>query len=475
MAHSEAAAGTADVGPAAGGPAAKGWSWVLLIGAATLAPVVLLLALATDAWWPLLLLCGAAALGTWSLVDVRAAFVVAVLLATFVDYNSGRLTLELSVLCAWLAWTALLLLWRSAWKGWVLPPSGMLPGLLVWLGACTLGTTVGLLSGNRMQDLGLELAAALWPALGLGMIQVFGRKSAVYAGLALVAIGLAHTGFGLTMLQIYHQRLGGVYFTTVTGIVAVWLWTVALLAPKRRIRMLCLLGMVPMLAHLLFSFTRGYWLGCFAGLIVATVLSWRTLRRFEPSARSRRLLLLPALLVIMAATVGLSGLYFGGGDLGSSIGRRFGSSFSTEVSGETLSNVARLDEYDRAIGAALESPLIGKGFGYTIITKDLLTGAITEHWVIHNYYLLTWLKLGLLGLAAFGFLLWRQIRAALRFVEEDSSWLGRVWAIAAVAVTCQVLVILLTNYSLANVNTAFTFAYVWGVFWAIRSDAPRVR
>lgn len=447
------------------------WNGAPALAAAVLAPTVLLLALVTGKGLLLSLLIGVVALGVWALVDIRATFVIAVLLATFVDYNTGQLTLQMTVVCVWLAWTALLVYWRSAWAGWTYPPSEMVPGLAVWLGICALGIVVGLLHGNHPRDLGIELAAALWPALGLGMVQVYGRKNAVYAGLGLVLIGLIHTGFGLTMLQIYHQRLGGVYFTAVTGIVAVGLWTAALLAPTRKIRVACLIAMVPMLAHLLFSFTRGYWLGWIVGIIVATALAWRNLGRFEPAARSRRLLLVPGLAGILAVTLGLSVLYFGMEDLVSSVGRRFGTSFSTELNDETVSNVLRLVEYERAVNSALESPWIGKGLGYAIQNRDAVDGRMREQWFIHNYYLLTWLKLGVLGLVAFGYLVWSQVRAALRFAARESSWLPRVWAIAAIAVTAEVLTILLTNYSLANVNTAFTFAFIWGVFWAIRADA----
>ena len=131
----------------------------------------------------------------------------------------------------------------------------------------------------------------------------------------------------------------------------------------------------------------------------------------------------------------------------------------------------RLVEWERAVNAALESPVIGNGFGFAIMNRDPFLGTTREQWFVHNYYLLIWLNLGIVGLAAFGFLLWKLIRAASRVAGEDPSWLVRAWAIAAIAVTGQVLVILLTNYSLADVNTAFAFAYIWGVFWALRADA----
>jgi O-antigen ligase len=444
-------------------------SRIALLGV-ILVPAAIILAVASGAGGTMLVLGCAAAAVIWSLLDIRATLIVALLVATFVDYSAGHLTLEMAVLCTWLAWTLLLIFWRSTWADWTRSPAEMSAAIAVWLGACGLGVAIGLLHGNSLRNLGLELAAALWPALSLVVMQVYRRRSLAYAGWGLAGIALIHVVFGLTMLQIYQHRLGGVYFMTTTGIVAVGLWAAALLAPRRRIRALCLVAMIPMLAHLIFSFTRGYWLGAIAGIAVATLLSWRSLGKFEPAKRSRRLLLIPALLVVLSVTAGLSTLYFGRGDLVSSVGRRFNASFSTELSGETLSNVIRLLEYDRAIHAALESPILGKGLGYAFVTRDPLTGETREQWFVHNYYLLLWLKLGIVGLAAFAYLIARLIQAGVRTAQDDSSWLARAWAVAAVAVTCQVLVILLTNYSLADVNTAFVLAYVWGVFGAIRAN-----
>jgi O-antigen ligase len=453
--------------PRAGGP-------IPLVAVALVAPALLLAGLATSHWALLLVLVAAAALVLASLRDIRAAFLVLVLLCTFVDYTTGILTLEMTIVCGWVAWTALLLYWRSAWTGWVRPPREMLPGIAVWLAACAMGVIIGLVSGNPLKNLGIELEGALWPLMGFAMMQAFGRRHAVYAAAGLFVIGLVHTGFGLTMLQIEQHRLGGIYFTTVTGIVAVMLWTAAILAPTRLVRWLCLLGMVPMLAHLLFSFTRGYWFGAIAGLATATILGWRSLGRFHREARARRLLLVPSFAGVTAITVAVSIAYFGSGKLLDAVGGRFGSSFSTEVSGSTMSNVIRLAEYDKAIGAAVKSPVIGRGLGFAFVVHEPITNKIREQWFVHNYYLLLWLTLGLVGLAAFGYLMVRQVRAALRVAREDASWTARAVAVTAVAVTAQVLVILVTNYSLADVTTASVFGYVWGLFWSTRADVARV-
>lgn len=451
----------------AAAPNAPRTPWVL---AMVTAPLLVLAALAAVPWWAPLLVALAAGLVVWSLADVRSAFVVAVLLATFVDYTTGMLTLQLAVVSGWLAWTLLVLLWRSAWTGIVRPPAELLPAIGIWLAACAFGVVYGVLRGNDLRSMGVEVAAALWPLFGIGMMQAFGRRSLPYAALGLVVIGLIHTVFGLTMLQIYQQRLGGIYFTTVTGVAAVGLWTASLLAPSGRTRLLCLAAMAPLLAHLLFSFTRGYWLGFVAGIVAASILAWRNLGRFAPRERARRLLAVPVLTGVVGATLVLSALYFGPGDLVGAIGGRFGSSFSTELSNETLSNVIRLEEFDRAIGAALESPILGRGLGFTFVTRDFVTRSLKEQWFVHNYYLLLWLKLGVIGLAAFAVLVWRFLRSALRVSDTEASWTVRAWSIAVVACTVQMLVILLTNFSLADVNTASVMAYLWGGFWAWRAD-----
>ncbi|MGE5178986.1 MAG: O-antigen ligase family protein [Bacteroidota bacterium] len=450
-------------------PRASAGGRIPLAAIALAGPALLLVGLATGAWWLLLALAAGVGLAALTASNVRLAFVVGVLLCTFVDYTTGMLTIEMTIVVAWFLWTFLLLYWRSAWKGWVRPPAELLPPLIVWSLACFMGVVLGFARGNNLHSLGIELEGALWPFLALAMIQVFRREHAAYALAGLFVIGLLHTGFGLTMLRITEHRLGGIYFTTVTGFAAVLLWTVALLTPHRRVRRLCLVAMVPMLIHLLFSFTRGYWLGALAGLATTTILAWRSLGRFGASLRDRLRLLVP-IAWIAAATVALAIVYFGSGRILDAIGGRFGSSFSTQVSGETMSNAIRLVEYDSAIAAAVKSPVVGNGFGYHIVVRDPVLGTISDHWFVHDYYLLLWLKLGVVGLAAFGYLIWRQVRAAKRVADRDASWIARVTAIGAIAVTVQILAILITNYSLADVTTASVFAYVWGFFWAVRAD-----
>jgi O-antigen ligase len=396
----------------------------------------------------------------WSLLDFRIAFPVLVLLASFVDTGGGHLWPQLMVVYGWLGWCALLTLWRGAWRPWRPLPSRARAGILLWSAVCLLGGVIGFLVGNDKRYLVLELVGALWPAAIFLIGQAVNRRGLVIAGVALVLISLAHTVFGLVWLKIAHQRLGGVYFTTVPGFTLVGLWTVALLSPRTRWRVVALVCMVPLLTHQFFSFTRGYWLGIFAGMVIATFIVWRK----PGGGLSPRATLnaLAGLAAMVALTFAISVLYFGKEDVLQWAGRRFQSSFSVQSANETGSNIMRLAEYSLAIDAARASPWVGRGWGYLIVNQDPFTGRRFEQGVIHNYYVFLWLKLGVLGLVCFGFFVWRMLAEGMKWGDRQQEWLPRAWLIAAVAMTVQALVICLTNYSLNDFCTGIYLAFVWG-------------
>jgi O-antigen ligase len=421
-----------------------------------------------------LALAGVAAAALWSVHDIRVAYLIAVLLASFVNTAGGHLMLQLAAVYGWLAWCAILTLWRAGWQPVKLPPRPVLVALAVWTAACVFGVVLGFLRGNSPRYLGLEFMGSAWPVLALLVCQVQDRRTLMAAGAGLVLISLVHTVFGITWLEILRQRIGGVYFTTVPGFTAVGLWAVAILAPQARVRRGANALLVPLVVHQFLSFTRGYWLGILAGLAVATGLAWweaGRARRWESLRRAR--VLLGSMAVVIAA-VALSARLFGQGALLEGASNRLKSSFSVQASAETGSNIMRLLEYSVAIDAARQSPILGRGFGFLIHGRDPFTGKRFLEGVIHNLYVFLWLKLGIVGLAAFGFLMWRFLASALRYERSEPDWLPRAWGVAAIAMTVQGLVICLTNYSLIDFCTGIYLAYVWGTACALMATAaPR--
>jgi len=411
----------------------------------------------------------------WSLRDPRVGFVILVALASFVNYSAGRLLLELGVVYGWLLWMALVIWWRSAWMPGVELPRGMGVPMVCWALACVFGAIIGLLGGNNTHYLGIQFAGALWPLMSVLMCQALSRKNLIGAGVGLVLLSLAHLVFGLTAIRAAHERLGGVYFTPVPGQVAMLLWAACLLAPRLRWRMACLVFLALLLIHQIFSFTRGYWLGILAGIAVATVLCWVSERPAARASMVRRAGALTGALAAALAVLLVSSTLLGGSSLMQAAGRRFGSSFSLEASSETASNVMRLLEYSQALDSARQAPLTGKGFGFAFVIVDPFLGGRTVDMLVHNYYLYITLKMGLIGLAAFFFLFWRFFRATIPPLRDEHDWLSRTWLIAAIAMTVQVLVICLTNYSLNDANTGATFAFLWAGAWAILSERRRRR
>ncbi len=435
-------------------------------------PVVstlLVIATAAGSGIPALATAGAGAAMCLAFLDIRISYLIAVLLASFVAPGGGRLSLQLAVVYGWLAWTFVLTLWRGAWQPWIWPPRPVLVGLSVWMATCLYGALLGWSAGNNSRYLLLEFVGASWPAVALLVCQVQSRRTLAVAGAGLLLISLMHVVFGLFWLKIAQQRLGGVYFTILPGFTAMGLWTIAQLTPSGRLRWFAYVMLVPLLIHQLFSFTRGYWLGALAGLTVATALAWRSSPQAGARRNFARIAALSGAAAVMAATVVVSAMYFGQGDLLASAGRRFESSFSVQSSGDTGSNIMRLAEYSFAIDSARRVPVTGRGFGYLITNRDPFTGRRFPQGVIHNVYIYLWLKLGIIGLAAFAFLMWRFLRGTLAYARKEPDWYARAWGISAVAMTIQALVICLTNYSLIDFGTGIYLAFVWGTVLALQS------
>src|SRR5262249_37067956 len=148
-------------------------------------------------------------------------------------------------------------------------------------------------------------------------------------------------------------------------------------SPRARVRLFAFVLLVPMLIHQLFSFTRGYWLGIFAGFTVSAILSWKEIAARGMGHVAKSAGLLAGGLVFAGLVITLSVSVLGGENLFGAAGRRLGSSFSTETSIETGSNVMRLMEYSLAIDAVKEAPLTGRGLGFSYVFIDPFRGSRT--------------------------------------------------------------------------------------------------
>ena len=212
-----------------------------------------------------------AAVFLWRAFDPVLALAALAGVASFVNNEGGHLTRDLSVVAVVAVYALTCIGVARAAGRWRSPGGAFTLALIGFLGWTALSAARGVLAGNPLRNLGLELAALsmlsfAWLAGGLRLSVADLRPARV----VLVLVGLCHVGLGVWSYAINHIRAGGLWFTPLPGILAVLSLTSALHAQSRRAQWgwTALLGLF--LLHQTISFSRGYWLG----LLVA--LPWTT-------------------------------------------------------------------------------------------------------------------------------------------------------------------------------------------------------
>jgi O-antigen ligase len=437
------------------------------------------------AWWSLLLVVlglffvvhWAAAVAVLAFVILQRAhpldFLTSYLLvlagSTFVDYKAGTLTWQLSLLSLCIVFMLFCYLIAYGREAFVLRRSPLVVCLLLYVGLTTLNFVRGIVIGNSARYAGLELLAMLALASCLLVANVrVGRAQAITMIVGLWLIGLGHTALGLNYFAHSHVRTGGVYFTSVPGLVAVLLFNFALRAATARERGLLMLALLPLIAHQFLSFTRGLWLGLIVG-VVWSVVSYggRGTGARARWARAGRLLVGLALVtavagVLLSAIFNIPGIAIGAW-------RRLSTSAGLQYTSETASNFFRLLEYDRVLRDIAASPWLGRGLGYSFVIRDPFFRTLHEQWYAHQNYLLVWLKQGLPGLVLFVGTLVAAVVTGMRGRRLAEPW-AAAWCAGTAAVTVQVMVLANMHFPLAEVNATFPLALMWGATIALTSS-----
>lgn len=392
--------------------------------------------------------------------------VVATVAATFVNNEGGHLSRELSILTLLLGY-GLLCLWMAQVDGrWGLSRARVVILILVFEGWTLISTLHGVWVGNELRYMGLEILplGGLTIAVMVGGLRLT-RRDLRDAFLLLNLAALGHVALGLISYAVNHVRAGGIWFTPVPGLMALLVFNVLLRTERRSVRFGLLLVLTAYLLHQLISLTRGYWLGVAAGLALSSFV-------FVVGAAEARKRLLRvmgtfgwmALFVAVAAAA--AGTYFGWGDVGAMFGTRVASSFGTQQSSETASNMARLVEWLAVLRTGAQAPWFGHGMGYALHVHYPIVDQTSTQWFVHEHYLWIWVKQGLVGLLLLVALLWTMTRAGMRGARTDSGETA-AWSAAAAAMTAYMAVLGLTNYPLAQVNPTFLLALTWGVMLSL--------
>jgi len=414
--------------------------------------------------WVAALLGAAVVLVLWRFgSNLRWMQVACMLAGAFTLYTQGHLTRDLSVVCAFGALAGILGIREYRQRGWTLPRNALTTALGLWFLVTFWGMAVGLVRGNNLKYAGIDLADAL--ALSAAILAPLWRaRPRAFQGVIAAVVGVSWVSslFGLgALLFVFHQRVGDAWFSPIPPMAALVLLSVALHAPEARTRWPCAALSVVPLANLLLSFTRAYWMGFLAALGgVVALFVWTSARRGRALVQMVWGTLVFALVAV--AALGTSQFLLGA-DVGWSVGQRFESSFTTQASGNTISNVLRLTEWAAALDMIRRNPVVGYGAGGALLSEDPFIGFRREHPYIHEMYLFQTFKYGIPGLLALLFLFaafgWAGVREAIR----GPTWERRAMGAAAVGITVLIAVISLFDFAMTHVTAALPLAFLWGL------------
>jgi hypothetical protein len=416
-----------------------------------------------------------AGLGIWFVAlpfMLVPALVLAAVAAGFVNYEGGHLTALLSGLSILLTYALMSLVVAATTRRWGLPASRFTTAVLLVQATTLVAAVHGILVGNSLRFLGLEMLPFLgmMTALALGGLRLDRRALRLPFAL-FAAAGVVQVGLGVYAYVLNRTRVGGVYFTPVPGFLAVLTFNL-LLRSRSTLRTLGLTVLTSLfLLQQLMSLTRGYWMGLFVAFVYTGLFYTG---RGEGVGRRWRTLLgrVGVMSGLLAAGAVVAAGVLGWGDIGALLGTRLASSVGTTQSSETASNVVRMVEWLHVARDIAASPWLGYGLGYSFHVRFPFFDVVSSQWFAHEQYLLTWLKQGVFGLLALLYLLYQGARMATQGMRRLSDPEEVSWCAAAAGSTLYIAVLGLTNFPLAQVNPTFTLAFLWGVALALQAP-PR--
>jgi len=279
-----------------------------------------------------------------------------------------------------------------------------------------------------------ELVAAIAFGVGLAIFKAVLGLLTVGTGRGRVVDGSTITFYEPVANFLMLVALLGIFALVVSG-------------ARDRLPLWVLLGSPLMLASLAFSLRRSFWIGLALGLVLVLVLG--------TSPLGRRLLA-PAALVLVVAVWALG-----------SIGFQASGPLATRVESLKPSRVEanaedryRFDERANVVAELRSHPISGLGLavGWSSAARPLGVEHEGGRDYTHMVTLWYWLKLGLLGLAAYLAMLGTSVFMAWRVWRDDHDALLRAAGLAA-ACSLLALAVIETSGSFTGVEPRYTIAF----------------
>jgi hypothetical protein len=251
-----------------------------------------------------------------------------------------------------------------------------------------------------------------------------------FAGIVEVAGHYGDTIEGRSTLTYYEPTANWLVMVVLLGVVAMGLARV-------RPPLWALLGSPLLIASLLLSYRRSFWIAVVLGLLLVLVLG------VGPSGRR---LLVPVALLLTGAVWALGSVSFQSS--GSPLAHRIASLSPSRLQANVQDRY-RLDERANVLGAIGEDPIAGLGVAvpWSASFRPLPVEHLEGRLYVHFAALWFWLKLGILGLVAYASIMLGSAVLALRVWRAHSEPLPRAFGLASL---CAIL-------SLGAVETTASF------------------
>ncbi len=318
----------------------------------------------------------------------------------------------------------------------------------------------GVFSSYPIKWLGTEFLAYLGFGVVFLVINLCAKKEIIKKFFQfLIVVAYYQAIIGLWNYFRVGHRIGGYLFGIFPSLVALVLLNLSFYSKEKSKKLIYILISLPLVLHLLFSFTRGYWLGFISALLFSCVV-YIINSEYSTGANVFRLVKggISFMLILFVLVVGVQGLLFHG-NLLHKLSERFLSSFSTELSSTTFSNVARLTEYRACLEKIKDRPILGYGVGYILAFNDPLFQERIKRLFVHQFYLMITLKMGLIGFLVFLWIFYVFLKEGLRESKRIEDSYHKGLSFGFIANSIGLLVINFTNHPLATVDNNFYLAF----------------
>ena len=363
-------------------------------------------------------------------------------------------------------------------QGLRIRPSSVHPPVLVFLVVSVFSAAVGMYHGNDGSIVLRNLRFLLYYAAVFAVVQAVDRSQALrlFAPLFALAGFVVSAEYIIEFLRAIDLSTGDRFFRVgrrqgiILPIALLFITNQIFHDPRRYSRLLLAALFVPIGLAFALTVGRGIWVAFAVGLAVSIGL-----RHIGQPAQTRRLwrsaLLAVAMVVAVVGTVLVFQRITGTAITAQAVSRsRTFVDYSRDVQ-----LLGRLLGYAKALEAIDEHPVLGSGQGKTLtfysFNPDTDRYETWTSWTLDSLYLTLWLKMGLPGLLAFGWLCawglrssWQTFRrsAAEPDVRAFTSW--------AMAVIVGNLALGVSDASMINGRFVVVFAILFGM---VAVAAPR--